>query len=233
VGDVVRAVLVRLAMARPVPGVTVCVAVFPLATLSCASPLAESARSLFESPALIGALAAGGRVQTWQGYAQLEDATKARTIELASSELNCPTRELHLTEIGGVADVREWAAEGCGKRSLYLRVVDEGEAQRAPGHEGARVLLHLSLVLPLSEGATAAHRITDGLIQDLGLSSSFFAPTLFDMYFDVRGRGARDLECPLEGVTPFVFSRGSMAEGCGKRASYWGDKLACIVPITR
>ncbi|HEY6460917.1 MAG TPA: hypothetical protein VIY73_12225, partial [Polyangiaceae bacterium] len=115
---------------------------------------------------------------------------------------------------------------------------DSGPATRVPGLVGQLVWAEIAYVVPLTAERAAATAEVERFWTDIGMQnrSGDVARASFDFdagaYFDLQASGARDLHCPPTEVLPLRFSRGAVADGCGKRATYWGDRLSCIVPLT-
>ncbi len=189
------------------------------------------------------ALGAEGRVRVVECVGQVSRYPEAELVqealtELAARELACPAGQTTLHDLGGVSGIDQWSARGCGRQSSYLRIDDSGAADRVPGHLGTVVYAETTAIVSMSAERDAAVQEAWGFVRGIGMrdavegSSALGAsPWWIDRYFSLQAWGARDLQCPRAQVLPLVFSRGAMAEGCGKRATYWGERLSSIVPI--
>jgi hypothetical protein len=203
------------------------------------APASERVVFVFESE---------GNVRAFESHdfsrEQEEGLVKATLAELGARELACPAAQVTLHKSSGVAATQVMLAVGCGKQSAYLVVDDEALANRVPGFVGHYVIADTAYVVPLSAERDAAMAEVERFWTDIGMHdhsgmqslSGDLARGAFDFdvgtYFDLQASGARDLHCPRTEVLPLRFSRGAMAEGCGKRASYWGNRLSAIVPMT-
>jgi hypothetical protein len=219
-------------------GVACCIACAPGGP-GATAPATERVVYVFESEGNVRAFESHGISRE-----QEEDLVNATLSALGSRELACPVGQVTLRKSSGVASTDVWLAVGCGKQSAYLVVDDTGIANRVPGFAGHWVYAQYTYVVPLSAERDAAMAEVQRFWTDIGMQdrsgmqplSGDMARGFFDAlagtYFDLQANGARDLHCPRTQVLPLRFSRGALAEGCGKRASYWGERLSCIVPVT-
>jgi hypothetical protein len=204
------------------------VSVLALAS-GCQETVARAPQGLAQ---LVYVFESEGKVQAFDSHQFSREQERPLVAEgltkLAARELACPASGISLQEGAGVACTRHWVATGCGKRTSYLVIDDEGQADRVPGHPGA-VLAETTAIVPMSPHRNAAVGEFWAFIRDIGLQGQCAGEP--DRYFELQAWGARDLDCPREQVLPLRFSRGAMAEGCGKRATYWGNRLSAIVAI--
>jgi hypothetical protein len=126
-----------------------------------------------------------------------------------------------------------WVSEGCGRRTSYVVFEENSTVMgRVPGHLGEPVLAKVEGIVRMSRERDAALREIASVYERMAFAPPDPCfPTWVDPYFVLQADGARDLDCPRAEVVPLRFSRGQMAEGCHKRASYWGGRLACVVPV--
>jgi hypothetical protein len=178
---------------------------------------------------------ADGQPHSFPSAATERDAFEATLAAMGPTAIQCPAAETKTSQLAGtaVACRAVWVAEGCGRRTGFVVFhEDSTETERFPGALGEPVLAHVEGIVRMANDRASALDPIKKAYDRLGLPPSPGCfPWLVDEYFDLQARGARDLECPRAEVVPIQFSRGQMAEGCGKRASYWGDRLSCIVKI--
>jgi hypothetical protein len=196
---------------------------------ACATP-APPPREGSGPSQLVFAFESEGNVRVFDshgvGRAQEAALVAEGLTNLAARELSCPATAVALEELARVACTRQWVAKGCGRRASYLVIDDEGPADRVPEHPWV-VLADTAAIVPMSAERDAAVGQFLAFLRGIGVKGQCADEA--DRYFELQAWGSRDLACPRPDVLPLRFSRGAMAEGCGKRATYWGSRLACVV----
>jgi hypothetical protein len=176
-----------------------------------------------------------GEIHTFADYATERTALEATLAAMGPAAIECPAWDTRTSRVGGsgVVCAEVWVAEGCGRQTGYVVFNEDSTVMaRGPGLLGDPVVAKVEGIVRMSNERADALRQIATAYERLGLRPAAPCfPAWVERYFDLQALGARDLDCPRAGVVPIHFSRGQMAEGCGKRASYWGDRLACVVPV--
>jgi hypothetical protein len=177
---------------------------------------------------------ADGEIHAFPDGAAERAALQATLATMGSAAIECPAEETRTERVdgSGVACAEVWTAQGCGRQTSY--VVFTEDSTPIAGVPGDPVLAKVEGIVRMSNERANALREMATAYGRLGLGPvAACFPAWIEAYFDLQAHGARDLDCPRAEVVPLRFSRGAMAEGCGKRASYWGDRLSCVVQVRR
>jgi hypothetical protein len=191
-------------------------------------------------PSRVTVVGAAGRIVAWDGIDPSRE--EATFVSIGAGDLSCEPVGTKARRASGDGSVI--VVEGCGRRTAYLLVMDEGEARRVPAHAGAVEAATFTLVR-LSGDSSAARDGATRFLQAIDLPDPrYHALDRIDRYFALMDQGARDLTCRRQEVIP-TFQGGPralripVAEGCGQRATYLPDdgsggfRLSAIVPMAK
>jgi hypothetical protein len=180
-------------------------------------------------------LISDGEVHAFPDGTSERAALQTMLATMGPAAIECPAGETrtHRVDGSGVACAEVWVAEGCGRQTSYVVFNEDSTVTaRVPGSLADPVLAKVEGVVRMSnERASALGPIATAYERLRLRPVAACFPAWIEPYFDLQAHGARDLDCPRAEVVPLRFSRGQMAEGCGKRATYWGDRLSCVVQV--
>jgi hypothetical protein len=178
---------------------------------------------------------ADGEIHAFPDGASERAALQAMLATMGPAAIGCPAGETRTERVAGssVVCAEVWVAAGCGKQTSYVVFTEDSTVIAGdPGSSGGPAVAKVEGIVRMTSERTGALRQVATAYERLGLRPvAACCPVWVEGYFDLQAHAARDLDCPRPEVVPIRFSRGQMAEGCGKRATYWGDRLSCVVEV--